>query len=238
MQSGIMDFLTPENIQVTNYRDPYDTPGTPCDTPKPRSRQFTIVNDLASENHNQQGLTESITFSEEQKTKVSLTDKLPVLPDYNGNGKSDTDIFLGQFRNNCHGYKISDHDRTRYMALAFKGRVAKWFVPHMNNPGDSEFYQDNERLITALHHFFGGGNENAKAYNAFTNFTSIKKETVIETITRFENILFEMGRDQDETLKIQQFRAGLATTIRNDMDALAGLRDRPTDMIQCRRFTD
>ena len=235
-QSGILDFLTPGSYQEMNCRDPYNTPGTPCDVPKPRNRQFTIVNDLAPGYQMQQEPTETTTLAEEQRTKVILTDKLPILPDFNGTGKSDIDVFLGRFRNNCHGYKISNHDRTRYMALAFKGRVAKWFIPHMNNPGDSEFYKDNERLITALQFFFGDGNENAKAYNAFTNFAYIKNETVIATITRFENILFEMGRAQDETLMIQQFRAGLSTTIRNEMDALAGLRDRPTDMTQCRRL--
>ena len=119
------------------------------------------------------------------------------------------------------------------MALAFKGRAAQWFVQHMNKPLESRYYKDNDSLIVALYHFFGGGNANTVAYNAFKNFTVIKKETVIETIARFDNILVDMGHEQEETLKIQQFRSGLTQTMRNEMDALAGLRDKPTDLEQC-----
>ncbi len=233
-QSGLLDFLTPGNQREMNCRDPYNTQNSPCDVPKPRSRQFTIVNDLATLDRTRPESPEPTSPLEGQRTKVSLIDKLATLPDYSGNGKADTDMFLGRFRNNCYGYKISHHDRTRYMALAFKGRVAQWFVQHMNKPLESRYYKDNDSLIVALYHFFGGGNANTVAYNAFKNFTVIKKETVIETIARFDNILVDMGHEQEETLKIQQFRSGLTQMIRYEMDALAGLRDKPTDLDQCR----
>ena len=136
--------------------------------------QFTIINELATPDRNPPESPEPTPLLEGQRTKVSLIDKLATLPDYSGDGKADTDMFLGRFRNNCYGYKISHHDRTRYMALEFKGRVAQWFVQHMNYPLESKYYKDNDSLIMALYHFFGGGNANTIAYNAFKNFTAIK----------------------------------------------------------------